>query len=128
MKRNNFSAFLMVGIILSIISLTSCTTSNTIISIPWYQVEVTTNPQLLKGLSEIGKISAKSNNAFWRDRRLRADLYGTGANEAIQNIKMKAAKKGAKVVYITNRTAIRPSLLESGDFSYKVKIECIMYR
>lgn len=110
------------------IGVAGCSSSNTVVATNWYDVMVTSDTKDIRGMQEIGKVSAKSNNAYWRDRRLRADLYGKAGNEAIQNIKMKAAKRGAKVVFITNRTAIRPSMLDDGMLSYKVKVEGIMYK
>lgn len=119
---------ILITILLITIGLNGCSTSNSVMATTWYDVIVTSDTKDIRGMQEIGKISAKSNNAYWRDRRLRAELYGTAGNEAIQNIKMKAAQKGAKVVFITNRTAIRPSMLDDGWLSYKVKVEGIMYK
>lgn len=119
---------ILITSLLIAIGIAGCSSSNSVVVTTWYDVMVTSDTDDIRGMQEIGKISAKSNNAYWRDRRLRADLYGTAGNEAIQNIKMKAAQKGAKVVFITNRTAIRPSMLDDGRLSYKVKVEGIMYK
>lgn len=126
MKKNlRINIYLLLIVVFSSFNFTSCKTTNSTTKVPWYQVQLTTDTSKLRGLKEIGKISAKSSHSYDIGLKTGIQVNGKAGEDAEQNLKMKAAKKGARVVYITNKYG-DIGLLDS--WSYKVKIEGIMYK
>ena len=82
----------------------------------WYEIGYTENKNDVYGMQPVGRFSAKSSPSIFGSR-----TYSDAFHSALKKLQKKAAKKGAKILFITYRSSMNYDFLT-------INVEAIGYK